>query len=140
MCLAARWRILGRLIECLPDKVGDMFKACAALHYYLACTDGANAPASRYIPANFTDSTAVSGELHCGKWRRQVEGDSNLQDTATLSGASTSRAAHVTRKDLCEFSNFTDTSRTCAMARSLCVDGVSTVARGDKVIPRGEIR
>ncbi|KAG7267689.1 hypothetical protein CRUP_021656 [Coryphaenoides rupestris] len=87
--LAARWRILGRLMECLP---GDMVKACVALHNYLACTDAANAPAARYIPANFTDSTAVSGELQRGE--EVEEGDRNLQDPGRLSGARASRAAH----------------------------------------------
>ncbi|KAG7259801.1 hypothetical protein CRUP_013805 [Coryphaenoides rupestris] len=92
--LAARWRILGRPIDCFPEKVGDMVKACVALHNYLACTDVANAQAARYIPANFTDSTAVSGELQHGEWRRQVEGDCNLQDLGRQSGARASRAAH----------------------------------------------
>lgn len=101
--LAARWRILSRPIECLPDKVGDMVKACVALHNYLACTDVANAPAARYIPANFTDSTTVSGELQRGEWRKQVEGDSNLLDPGRLSGARASWAAHITRKGFCEF-------------------------------------
>lgn len=100
--LAARWRILGRPVECLPDKVGDVVKACVALHNYLAYTDAADAPTARYIPANFIDSANVSGEL-LREWRRQVEGDGNLQDPGRLSGARASRAAHITRKDFSEF-------------------------------------
>jgi len=90
-------------MDCLPDKVGDMVKACVGLHNYLASTDAAHAPAARYIPDNYTDSTTASGELQRGEWRTQVEGDSNLQDQGRLSGVRASRAGHERRDGLCDF-------------------------------------
>ena len=101
--LAARWRILGRPIEFHPDKAVVIVKACVALHNMLAHTDAAASSTSRYIPPNFTDTTAPSGELQPGEWRRMVEGDGNLLDAGRLSTARATRAAHAVRHDLKSF-------------------------------------
>ncbi|KAM4618365.1 uncharacterized protein ACJ7VT_007767 [Polymixia lowei] len=102
--LAARWRILGRPIECVPEKAEVIVRACVALHNFLICTDAAADRVTRYIPPNFTDTdNNTTGELHHGEWRRHVEGDTNLQKTGRLSAASAARAAVCARNDFVNF-------------------------------------
>lgn len=98
--LVARWRILGRPLECLPDKAVDIVKACSALHNFLAYTDEVSTPVSRYIPANFTD-TDTTGSPQLGEWRRVVSGDTNLLEP--LDPRHFSRAAVGVRNDLTAF-------------------------------------
>ncbi|CAM4596911.1 unnamed protein product [Leuciscus chuanchicus] len=103
--LIARWRILGRPLECLPDKAVDIVKACSVLHNFLAYTDEVSTPVSRYIPANFTD-TDTTGSPQLGEWRRVVSGDTNLLeplDPRHLSRARSTRAAVGVRNDLTAF-------------------------------------
>ncbi|CAM4572731.1 unnamed protein product [Leuciscus chuanchicus] len=40
--MASRWRIFGRPIDCSPDNVVHIVKACVALHNYLTHTDAVN--------------------------------------------------------------------------------------------------
>ncbi|KAJ8409939.1 hypothetical protein AAFF_G00209800 [Aldrovandia affinis] len=103
--LAARWRILGHSLEFRPDKAVDVVKACIALHNFLACTDAANKPNTRYIPPNFTDSPSASGEPQPGEWRRQVAGDRNLLTPRRLSACSAraTQDAFAVRNDLMGF-------------------------------------
>ncbi|KAI7803930.1 hypothetical protein IRJ41_013595 [Triplophysa rosa] len=75
--LVARWQILGRHLECRPDKAVDIVKACCVLHKFLACTDEVNTAVNRYILANFTDSD-TTGSPQLGEWRRVVAGDTNV--------------------------------------------------------------
>ncbi|XP_057183837.1 putative nuclease HARBI1 [Triplophysa rosa] len=103
--LVARWRILGRPLECRPDKAVDIVKACCVLHNFLACTDEVNTAVNRYIPANFTDSD-TTGSPQLGEWRRVVAGDTNVfepLDPRNLSRARSSRAAIGVRNDLMAF-------------------------------------
>ncbi|KAL1250523.1 hypothetical protein QQF64_018324 [Cirrhinus molitorella] len=73
--LVARWRILGRPLECLPDKAVKIVKACES--NFLANTDEVSTPVSRYIPANFADSD-TTGLPQLGEWHRVVASDTNL--------------------------------------------------------------
>ncbi|XP_057201095.1 uncharacterized protein LOC130561032 isoform X2 [Triplophysa rosa] len=103
--LVARWQILGRHLECRPDKAVDIVKACCVLHKFLACTDEVNTAVNRYILANFTDSD-TTGSPQLGEWRRVVAGDTNVfepLDPRNLSRARSSRAAIGVRNDLMAF-------------------------------------
>ncbi|KAG9279154.1 putative nuclease HARBI1 [Astyanax mexicanus] len=101
--LAARWRILGRPIECTPEKTVNIVKACVALHNYLTCTDTTNTLTTSYIPPHFVDMPIACGETQPGEWRRQVEGDNNLQHPGRFSNARATRAAIATRNTLMQF-------------------------------------
>lgn len=84
--LAARWRVLGRPIECSPERAGDNIQVCVCLHNFLASADADTAPAVRYIPHNFVDSATATGEILNGTWKL-VQGDNNLQESGRLSAA-----------------------------------------------------
>lgn len=75
--LVARWRILGRSLECLSDKAVWIIQACCVLHNFLAYTDEVNTLVIRHIPANFTDSD-TTGSPQIGEWCRVVAGDTNV--------------------------------------------------------------
>lgn len=101
--LAARWRILGKPMEFLPDKAEMVVKACIALHNMLAYTDAALTPQRSYIPPGFADAVTPAGDLVPGEWRRLCQGDTNLTETARLSTARASRRAVAVRNDFKAF-------------------------------------
>ena len=71
--LAARWRILGRAMECSIDTAEDVTKACVALHDFLSKGDQSLPEQNRYIPPGMIDRDGAPGE-----WRQVVQGDTNL--------------------------------------------------------------
>ncbi|XP_069385141.1 putative nuclease HARBI1 [Paralichthys olivaceus] len=102
--LVARWKILGRPIEYNPEKAVDVVKACVALHNMLAHSDVADSPmCRRYIPPNFTDNTAASGELIPGEWRSLVTRHTNLRDPGRVCCTRASHAAIAARNNLKSF-------------------------------------
>ncbi len=78
----------------------DVVKACVALHNMFIYTDTVASPAVRYIPPNFVDGTAASGELLPDEWRRLVDGDYNLLEPGLLSTARASWVALTVRNDV----------------------------------------
>lgn len=102
--MAARWRILGRPVEFLPDKVKDVVKACAVLHNYLTDTNDMESEEFRYITPNLAD-VERAGSVRPGEWRRIVQQDSCLGpvDPTEMSRARSTRAAMAVRDDLMQF-------------------------------------
>ncbi len=103
--LVARWRILGRPLEFLPDKAVNIIKACIALHNFLAHTDEVNTAVSRYIPASFVDSE-TSGSSQPGEWRTVVADDTSFSEAVAprcLPRCLSAREAIAVRNDLMAF-------------------------------------
>lgn len=80
--LAARWRVLGRALECSIDTAEDITKACVVLHNFLSYTDESLPEQSRYITPAMCDRDGVPGE-----WRQVVQGDTNLRNTRRFTAA-----------------------------------------------------
>ncbi|XP_059930001.1 uncharacterized protein LOC132473757 [Gadus macrocephalus] len=80
--LAARWRILGRAMECSIDTAEDVTKACVALHNFLSKGDQSLPEQNRYIPPGMVDGDGAPGE-----WRQVVQGDTNLIRTRRITAA-----------------------------------------------------
>lgn len=102
--MAARWRILGRTLEVLPDKAVHVVKACVVLHNYLTYTDEVNTPESPYVPPQFTD-TDCAGTIQPGEWRREVAGNTNVAPIplSQMTRGRSTRAALALRDDLVTF-------------------------------------
>lgn len=103
--LVARWRILSRPLEFLPEKAVNVVKACIVLHNFLAYNDEVNTPVSKYIPENFADSD-TTGSFQPGNWRAVVAEDTDLLeplDPEYLSRSRPTKAATSVRNDLMAF-------------------------------------
>lgn len=102
--MTARWRILRKPLEFLPDKVNDVVKACAVLHNYLMHTNDVESEEFQYITPNFAD-VERAGSVRPGEWRRIVQKDTGLGpvDPALMSKARSTRAALAVRDDLMHF-------------------------------------
>uniref|UniRef100_A0AAV2LJ00 DDE Tnp4 domain-containing protein n=1 Tax=Knipowitschia caucasica TaxID=637954 RepID=A0AAV2LJ00_KNICA len=79
--MVARWQILGRPLEALPEKATTIVKACVVLHNYLTYTDEGNTEPCRYITPSFVDVDTV-GQLQEGEWRRVTAGSNGLENLA----------------------------------------------------------
>uniref|UniRef100_A0AAV2J5Q9 DDE Tnp4 domain-containing protein n=1 Tax=Knipowitschia caucasica TaxID=637954 RepID=A0AAV2J5Q9_KNICA len=102
--MVARWRILGRPLEALPEKAKTIVKTCVVLHNYLTYTDEGNTEPCRYITPSFVDVDTV-GQLQEGEWRRVTAGSNGLENLAPhqLTRARSTRAARAVRTDLTAF-------------------------------------
>lgn len=103
--LIARWRVLGRPLEFMPEKAVNIIKACIVLHNFLAYNDEVNTPVNKYIPENFADSD-TTGSLQPGDWRAVVAEDTKLLehlDPEYLSKSRPTKTATNVRNDLMAF-------------------------------------
>ncbi|KAK0153028.1 Protein ALP1-like [Merluccius polli] len=96
--LAARWRILGRAMECSVDTAEDVTKACVALHNFLSKRDQSLPEQTRYIPPGMIDRDGAPGE-----WRQVVQGDTNLISTRRITAARATRDGMTVRETFKEF-------------------------------------
>ncbi|KAL2086109.1 hypothetical protein ACEWY4_017168 [Coilia grayii] len=96
--LAARWRIMGKAMECSEDTAEVVTKACIALHNFLAKGDQDLPEENRYIPPGMADRDGAPGE-----WRRIVEGDTNLTRTRRITAARATQDGMAVREIFKEY-------------------------------------
>lgn len=96
--LAARWRILGRAMECCIDTAEDVTKACVTLRNFLSKGDQSLPEQNRYILPGMVDRDGAPGE-----WRQVVLGDTNLINTHRITATSATQDGMVVREIFTEF-------------------------------------
>ncbi|XP_070819492.1 uncharacterized protein [Chaetodon trifascialis] len=96
--LAARWRILGRAMECSIETAEDVTKACVALHNFLSKGDQSLPEQHRYIPPGMVDTEGAPGE-----WRQVIQGDTNLLPTRRITAARATQDGMVVREIFKEY-------------------------------------
>ena len=97
--LAARWRILGRAMECSVDTAEDVTKACVALHNFLSNRDPTLPEENRYIPPGMTDSRDGAP----GEWRQVVQGDTNFTSARRITAARATQDGMAVREIFKEY-------------------------------------
>lgn len=96
--LAARWRILGRAMECCIETAEDITKACLILHNFLAANDQGLTETDRYIPHTMCDRDGTPGE-----WRELVQGDTNFRSSRAYTAARATQDGLAVREIFKEF-------------------------------------